>query len=151
MADAGDGASDIAKLVRKTDGERGNARAIRAIIAHARNEPEYDGADSSAGGRPRTPTPAEELTLSTFMVDEVGIARVSIPCCKKKILFLRRLSNEAAGKHATHTYIFIYIYIYIHIYIYHPALYRGKYGNKSCMFLPTVFTAFTRMSKTIEN
>ena len=135
MADAGDGASDIAKLVRKTDGERGNARAIRAIIAHARNEPEYDGADSSAGGRPRTLTPAEELTLSTFMVDEVGIARVSIPCCKKKILFFRRLSNEAVRK-ACDAY--IYFHIYTHIYIYHPALYRGKYGNKSCTFLPTV-------------
>ena len=27
----------------------------------------------------------------------------------------------------------------------------GKYGNKSCTFLPIVFTVFTRMSKTIEN
>ena len=36
--------------------------------------------------------------LACFMVDEVGLARVSIPYCKKKLLFLRRLSKEAVRK-----------------------------------------------------
>ena len=59
MAEAGAGKSEIANLVRKTDGERGNARAIRAIISHARNEPECDGAKSFAGRRPRKFTPRQ--------------------------------------------------------------------------------------------
>ena len=37
-----------------------------------------------------------------------------------------------------------------HIHI-SPCPYHGKYGNTNCTFLPTVFTVFTRMSKTIEN
>ena len=64
------------------EGERGNARAIRAIISHARNELECDEAKSFAGGRPRKLTPEEELKLNIFMVDEVG-PRVSVPYCEK--------------------------------------------------------------------
>ena len=68
-------------------------RAIDAIIAH-RDDPDYDGSNSSAGGRPRELTKQEEGQLKKLIVDEVGLARVTIQYCKKRLIFLRRLSKE---------------------------------------------------------
>ena len=94
MADAGAKRSAILKEVRKTDGKRGSARAIRATLRHSRNDPEYDGTNSRAGGRPKKLSSTEESQLQKFMEDEVGIARVTIPYCQKRLKFLRRLSHE---------------------------------------------------------
>ena len=66
---------------------------IDAIIAHGEDS-EYDGENSSAGGRPRELTKQEEDKLQKLIVDEVGLARVTIPYCKKRLKFLRRLSKE---------------------------------------------------------
>jgi len=68
-------------------------RAIDAIIAHGQDS-EYEGEDSSGGGRPRELTKQEEAKLKQLIFAEVGLARVTIQYCKKRLLFLRRLSKE---------------------------------------------------------
>ena len=79
---------------RVKDHTKGSVRAIGEIISKARSDPHYEGTDSSAGGCPRSVTPEEEAQLRDFMAAEVGISRVTVPCCKKRLPFLRRLSNE---------------------------------------------------------
>ena len=59
-AEEGAKEADIRRTVKKTDGRRGSLRAIRTIIQHARKNPDYEGANSSAGGRPRKLTHLEE-------------------------------------------------------------------------------------------
>jgi len=68
-------------------------RAIDVIIAHGK-DPEYQGEDSSAGGRPRELTTQEEARLKKLIIDEVGLARVAIQYCKKRLKFWRRVSKE---------------------------------------------------------
>ena len=52
-------------------------RAIDALIAHGMDK-EYDGKDSKAGGRPRELTEQEKTLLKKLIVDDVGLARVTI-------------------------------------------------------------------------
>ena len=93
QAEAGVSRSKIRKTCRKKDGKCGGMRAIDAIIAHGK-DPEYEGEDSAAGGRPRELTKPEEARLKKLIIDEVGLARVTIQYCKKRLKFLRRLSKE---------------------------------------------------------
>ena len=93
QAEAGATRSHIRKTCRKKDGRQAGIRAIDSVIAHGR-DPDYDGQDSSAGGRPRELTTQEEARLKKLINDEVGLARVTIPYCKKRLKFLRRLSKE---------------------------------------------------------
>ena len=85
---------EIRKTVRKRDGTRGSERAIKGIIAKARANPDWEGEDSAAGGRPQELTAVEQRKLMRFMDDEVGVARVTIPYCQKRLPFLRRVSKE---------------------------------------------------------
>ena len=96
MAEAGARRVDIAKQVLNTDGQLGNLRAVDAILAHARADPAYAGTNSSAGGRRRELSPSEETQLQRFLEAEVGVSRVTIPFCRKRLPFLRRLSQESA-------------------------------------------------------
>ena len=66
-------------------------RAIDAIIAH-RDDLDYDGTNSSAGGRPRELTKQEEGQLKKVIVDEVG--QEGHPA--SGIACLRNLHNHAA-------------------------------------------------------
>ena len=93
QAEAGEARKSIRKSCRKKDGRCAGMRAIDAIIAHGK-DPENDGENSSAGGRPRELTKQEDAKLQKLIVDEVGLARVTIPYCKKRLKFLRRLSKE---------------------------------------------------------
>ena len=68
-------------------------RAIDAIIAHGR-DPEYEGEDNSNGGRARELTKQNEAKLKQLIFSEVGLARVTIQYCKKRLQFLRWLSKE---------------------------------------------------------
>ena len=52
-AEEGAPRSRIRKEVLKKDGKRAKLRAIDAVIARIRADPNWDGRDSSAGGRPR--------------------------------------------------------------------------------------------------
>ena len=75
------------------DGKCASMRCIDAVIAPGK-EPDYQGQDSSAGGRPRELTKAEEAKLKDLIFAEVGLARVTIAYCKKRLIFLRRLPKE---------------------------------------------------------
>ena len=98
IVDAGASHDDVREKVRKTDGSRGGLRAIGQIVANARNDPDYQGENSSAGGRPRELLPEEEDQLKQFMLDEVGTAVVTIKYCQKRLSFLRRLSKEGVRR-----------------------------------------------------
>ena len=94
MAEAGARRVNIAKHVLSTDGQPGNLRAVDAILAHARADPAYAGTNSSAGGRRRELSPSEETQLQRFLEAEVGVSRVTIPFCRKRLPFLWRVSEE---------------------------------------------------------
>ena len=98
ILDGGASHADTRDQVRKTDGSRGGLRAIGQIAAHARNDPDYEGENSSAGGRPRELSPEEEDTLKKFMRDEVGVAVLTVKLCQKRLTFLRRLSKEGVRR-----------------------------------------------------
>ena len=76
-------------------------RAIDALIAHGKDK-EYDGKDSKAGGRPREITEQEKALLKKLIVDDVGLARVTIQYCKKRLKFLRRLLKKEGVRLALH-------------------------------------------------
>ena len=77
QAEAGAPRRTIQKVCRKKDGTQANMTAMDAIIAHGRN-PEYEGEDSSSGGRPKELTKQEEAKLKQLIFSEVGLARLSI-------------------------------------------------------------------------
>ena len=95
MAEAGARRVDIAKQVLNTDGQPGHLRAVDAILAHAHADPACAGTNSSAGGRRRELSPSAEIQLQRFLEAEVGVSRVTIPFCRKRLPFLRRLSEES--------------------------------------------------------
>ena len=84
----------IRDTVRKKDGKKGSMRAIDQILAHARADDAWEGDESRAGGRPHELCAGEVLKLQELMQDEVGLAKVTMPYCKKRLFFLRRLSKE---------------------------------------------------------
>ena len=77
-AEEGAKEADIRRTVKKTDGRRGSLRAIRTIIQHARKKPDYEGANSSAGGRPRKLTHLEEQRVKRLVHEEVAVAVVTV-------------------------------------------------------------------------
>ena len=50
QAEAGASRAKIHKTVRKKDGRKANLRAIDAVLARARSDPDWEGEDSCAGG-----------------------------------------------------------------------------------------------------
>ena len=84
----------IRTQVLKKDGTKSSLRSIDKVLAHARNDPEWQGSDSKAGGRPPALTPVEIRELKDFFHAEVGMAKVTMPYMKKRLPFLRRLSKE---------------------------------------------------------
>ena len=93
QAEAGEPTQNIRKNIRKKDGSCAGMRAIDALIAH-RKDKKYGGEDSKAAGRARELMEQEETSLKELIIDEVGLARVTIQYCKKRLKFLRRLSEE---------------------------------------------------------
>ena len=88
----------IRDTVRKKDGTRASLRAIRAVVARARADPAWDGQDSRAGGRPRALTADDTAALKQLLHDEVGLAKVTIPYCRKRLPCLKRVSNECVRR-----------------------------------------------------
>ena len=87
-AEEGATTSKIRQACLKKDGKKAFARAIRAVVARVRDDPQWDCTDSRASGRPQELTSQEQKKLSEFMITEVGIARVTIPYCKKRVFCL---------------------------------------------------------------
>ena len=83
----------IRKTVKKKDGKQGNLRAIDSVVAHARADPSWDGKDSSAGGRPRQLSSEQEQQVLGLVRRDVGVAVVTVRYLKKRLPFLRRISQ----------------------------------------------------------
>ena len=81
----------IRASVLKTDDTPSSLRAIDKVLAHARNDPDWDGTNSKAGGRPPELNPAELCTLKKFIHVEVGLAKVTMAYMRKRLPCLRRL------------------------------------------------------------
>ena len=84
----------IRASVLKKDGTQASLRSIDKVLAHARANPEWQGEDSQAGGRPPKLAPAELRHLKRFIHTEVGLAKVAMPYMRKRLPFLRCLSKE---------------------------------------------------------
>jgi hypothetical protein len=63
MSMVGASRPEMCANVRKTDGHPPTVRAVTAVVAHFKEDPEWDGSDSSSGGRPRNITPSEEKQI----------------------------------------------------------------------------------------
>ena len=98
MAEAGAPRKSIRDTVRKKDGKKTNLRAIDGVLAHARKDSAWNGGDSRGGGRPQELAASEVLKLRKLMQDEVGLAKVTVSYCKKRLPFLRRLSKECVRR-----------------------------------------------------
>ena len=84
--------------VRKKDGNVGSNQAIQHAVAKAKSDPAWQGEDSSAGGRPQSLLPTEVQALKQLIHDEVGLARVTIPYCRKRLPCLKRVSAETVRR-----------------------------------------------------
>ena len=93
-AEEGASTQKIRKTVLKQDGRRGSLRAIEAVVAKARADPKWQGENSSAGGRPPELSLAEVAKLKKLLHAEVGLAKVTIPYCRKRLPFLKRVTEE---------------------------------------------------------
>ena len=69
-------------------------RAIDGVLEHARRDPEWEGNDSKAGGRPQDLTSKEKRDITKLIHAEVGLAKLTIPYLRKRLPFLRSLSKE---------------------------------------------------------
>ena len=94
MRKAGKARGDIVEEVTKKDGSCPSLRAVDGLLAKSRAEPEWDGTDSRAGGRPRELSKKERSELRKLVFSERGKAVVTAPFCKKRLPFLRRVCDE---------------------------------------------------------
>ena len=68
------------------------------VLEHRRVDPNWEGEDSSAGGRPPELDAGELRVLKKFIHDEVGLAKMTIPYMKKRLKWLRRLTDEGVRR-----------------------------------------------------
>ncbi len=93
-AEEGARRNNIRKEVLKKDGTRANIRAIDGVLQRARSDPDWQGDDSVAGGRPQELSIKEQRQVAKLIHEEVGLAKLNIPYLKKRLPFLRRCSKE---------------------------------------------------------
>ena len=84
-AEVGVPQEQIRTSVRKKGGYATSTRAIQHVVAKAKSDPSWQGEDSSAGGRAQSLLPPEVQALKQLIHDEVGVARVTIPYCRKRL------------------------------------------------------------------
>ena len=97
-AEVGVPQAQIRTSVPKKDGYAASRRAIQHLVAKAKPDPSWQGDDSSAGGRPQSLLPPEVQALKQLIHDEVGVARVTIPYCRKRLPCLKRVSAETVRR-----------------------------------------------------
>ena len=91
---AGAPREDILQEVSKKDGTLATLSAVDKVIATMKANPEWRGQDSSAGGRPGKLTAKQKKDLRDLVFKERGKAKVSIPYCKRRLRFLRKVSRQ---------------------------------------------------------
>ena len=67
---AGAKREDIAMSVRKKDGQRPHIRAVDAVLAKHKEDPDWRGEDSRAGGRPQVLTKADRDELLKLVISQ---------------------------------------------------------------------------------
>ena len=80
--------------VRKTDGTPPTLKSVDQILAHFAEDPEWDGENSSAGGRPRLLTAEQEQEVKKILVRAVGKFVVTARYVKKKLTKLRSVRDH---------------------------------------------------------
>ena len=94
MSLAGAPRADMRDKVRKTDGRPPSLRAVDGILARFAADPQWDGSDSSAGGRPRQLSPAQEKQILRILVRDVGKFVVTARYVKKKLRSTRGVRDD---------------------------------------------------------
>lgn len=89
---------EIQERVLKKDGEPATYGAIHKVIRKKRQNPEWRGEDSSAGGKPPSLTTAEKRKLLELVFRERGKAVVTAKYCRKRLLFLRKVSPRTVSR-----------------------------------------------------
>ena len=97
-AEEGVSAKRIRTSVLKQDGQPGSLRAINGVIGKARKDPGWQGENSAAGGRPPALSAADTNRLMQLIHDEVGIAKVTIRYCRKRLPSLKKVSEECVRR-----------------------------------------------------
>jgi hypothetical protein len=69
-AEEGASRKKIRKEVRKKDGKQASFRAIDGVLQHHRSDPEWQGEDSAAGGRPQEFSGEETSKMKDFIFDK---------------------------------------------------------------------------------
>ena len=98
MQAAGATRPEIARRVRKKDGKRPTVRAVDAVLAKHRAEPSRHGEDSRAGGRPPVLTVQQRQQLLKLVFAERGKAKVNVPYCRRRLLFLRNVCKDTVRR-----------------------------------------------------
>ena len=89
---------DIVQRVKKKDGKRPTLRAVDSVLARHREEPAWRGEDSRAGGRPSLLTAKERKLLLNLVLAERGKAKVTVPYCRRRLPFLRKVSENTVRR-----------------------------------------------------
>ena len=93
-AAAGMPQKDIAKLVQKTDKSRPTVRAVQSVLAKHREDPTWRGQEAEGRGAKPKLTAKEKKRLESLVFKERASAKVTIPFCRKRLPFLKRVSEE---------------------------------------------------------
>ena len=94
MKMAGAVRGDMRDKCRKTDGTKPSLRAVDVVLANFEEDPEWDGRDSSAGGRPRLLTSKEEKSIKRILERDVGKFVVTARYVKKKLKAVRKVKDR---------------------------------------------------------
>ena len=98
MKMAGASRADMRNKVRKTDGQPPTLKSVDHILAHFAEDPEWDGENSSAGGRPRLLTAAQEKEIKKILERDVGKFVVTARYVKRKLVDLRSVRDQTITK-----------------------------------------------------
>ena len=94
MRIAGAPRQEMREKVRKTDGAMSSLKAVDDLISHFEEDPDWDGENSSAGGRPPLITPEQEKQIQRILMKDVGKFVVTAGYIKKKLPALRHVRNQ---------------------------------------------------------
>lgn len=84
---------DMRDHVRKKDGSKLTLHTLDDVIKTKTDHPDWKGEDSSAGGRPKALTKAQEQQVVKLVFQCRGKDKVTIPYCKKVFKWLREIDD----------------------------------------------------------
>ena len=89
---------DMLSLVQKSDGAEPALQTIDTIIAKKKSDPEWNGENEAKSGRPPALTAEKQKLLVNFVFKHRGKAKVTIPFCKKCLVFLRKVCDTTVER-----------------------------------------------------